>query len=130
LNLASIAGKMPGPLQSVYHGTKAFIHSWTEAIRSELKDSGITVTSLLPGATDTDFFNKAEMQESKIVQEEKLADPADVAKDGYEALMSGDDMVISGMKNKMQVGMSDLMPDSMVADKMKKQQEPVNKDKK
>lgn len=130
LNLASIAGKMPGPLQSVYHGTKAFIHSWTEAIRSELKDSGITVTSLLPGATDTDFFNKAEMQESKIVQEEKLANPADVAKDGYKALMSGDDMVISGMKNKMQVGMSDLMPDSTVADKMKKQQEPVNKDKK
>lgn len=125
LNLASIAGKLPGPRQAVYHGTKAFVHSFTEAIRSELKDSGVTITSLLPGATDTDFFNKAGMQESKIVQEGELADPAKVARDGYDALMSGDDMVISGFKNKMQVGMSNVMPDSAVADKMKKQQAPV-----
>lgn len=85
LNLASIASKTPGPWQSVYHGTKAFIYSFSEAIRYELKDSNITVTALLPGATDTDFFNKADMQESTIVQETSLADPADVAKDGYEA---------------------------------------------
>jgi short-subunit dehydrogenase len=129
LNVASIAGKLPGPLQAVYHGTKAFVHSFTEAIRSEVKDSGVTVTSLLPGATDTDFFNKADMQESKIVQSGDLADPAQVAKDGYDALMSGDDMVVSGFKNKMQVGMSNIMPDSKVADQMKKQQEPVGTDK-
>lgn len=125
LNLASIAGKVPGPLQSVYHGTKAFVHSFTESIRNELKDTGVTVTSLLPGATDTDFFNKAQMNESKIVQEGDLADPADVAADGYKALMNNDDMVISGMKNKAQVLLSNITPDEMVAEKMHKQQAPV-----
>jgi short-subunit dehydrogenase len=126
LNLSSIASKMPGPWQSVYHGTKAFVQSFTEAIRSEVKDSGVTITALLPGATDTDFFNKADMLDSKLVQEEKLYDPAEVAKDGYEALMKGDDMIVSGAKNKMQVAMSNVTPDAMLADKMKKQQEPVS----
>jgi uncharacterized protein len=125
MNLSSIAGKLPGPWQSVYHGTKAFVQSFTEAIRSELKDTGVTVTALLPGATDTDFFNKADMNSSKIVQEGELADAEGVAKDGYRALMSGDDMVISGMKNKIQVAMSNITPDAKVADKLKKQQEPV-----
>lgn len=125
LNVASIASKLPGPYQAVYHGTKAFVHSFNEAVRSEIKDSGVTLTSLLPGVTDTDFFNKAEMQDSKIVQEGGMADPADVAKDGYEALMAGDDMVISGFKNKMQVSLGNITPDSMVADAMKKQQEPA-----
>jgi short-subunit dehydrogenase len=127
LNVSSIASKTPGPWQSVYHGTKAFVQSFTEALRSEVKETGITVTALLPGATDTDFFNKASMQDSKIVQDkDKLADPAKVAKDGYEALMSGDDKVISGMKNKMSVGMSNMMTDSKAADMMKKQQARVN----
>jgi uncharacterized protein len=130
MNLSSIASKVPGPWQSVYHGTKAFIQSFTEAIRSEVKDSGVTITALLPGATDTDFFNKAGMNESKMVQESKLSDPADVARDGYEALMSGDDMVISGLKNKLQVAMGNVTPDAMAADKMKKQQEPVDTDNK
>ena len=124
LNVASIAGKLPGPLQSVYHGTKAFVHSFTEAIRSEVKDMGITVTSLLPGATETDFFNKADMLDAKNVKEGKLADPADVAKDGFDALMRGDDMVVSGFKNKMQVAMSNIMPDETVAPSVHKQQEP------
>lgn len=126
LNLSSIAGKTPGPYQSVYHGTKAFIQSFTEAIRSENKDSGVTITALLPGATETDFFNKADMQDSKILQS-GLADAAKVAKDGYEALMSGDDMVISGFKNKAMIGMTNITPDHLVADMMKKQQEPVDK---
>ncbi len=128
LNLSSIAGKVPGPWQAVYHGTKAFVQSFTEAVRSEVKDKGVIVTALLPGATDTDFFNKADMNDSKAVQDkEKLSNPADVAKDGYEALMRGDDMVISGFKNKVQVAMANLTPDEIVADNMKKQQEPVNK---
>lgn len=126
LNLSSIAGKTPGPYQSVYHGTKAFIQSFTEAIRSENKDNGVTITALLPGATETDFFNKADMQDSKILQS-GLSDAADVAKDGYEALMAGEDMVISGFKNKAMVGMSSITPDHLVADMMKKQQEPVDK---
>jgi short-subunit dehydrogenase len=125
LNLASIASKTPGPLQAVYHGTKAFVHSFTEAVRSEVKDLGITVTSLLPGATDTDFFHKADMLEAKNVKEGELAPASKVAKDGYDALMSGKDMVISGFKNKMQVAMSDVLPDEKVADQVKKQQSPV-----
>jgi len=127
LNLSSIAGKMPGPYQAVYHGTKAFIHFFSEAIRNELKDTHISVTSLLPGATDTDFFRKAGMESSKIVQEGELADPAIVAKDGYEALMAGKDMVVSGFKNKMQVAMGNITPDEMVTERMRKAQEPVTK---
>lgn len=129
LNVASIAGKIPGPLQSVYHGTKAFVHSFTEAIREEVKDSGVTITSLLPGATQTDFFAKADMLEAKNVKDKKLDDPADVARDGYEALMSGTDKVISGIKNKMQVAMSNVIPDSMVAANVHQQQSPAEADK-
>lgn len=128
LQLASIASKTPGPWQSVYHGTKAFILSFSEAIREELRDTNITVTALLPGATDTDFFNKAEMNDSKMVKENtSMGDPAEVAKDGYDALMAGDDKVISGFKNKMMVGMSNMMPDSTVAHNMYEQQKPVDK---
>jgi hypothetical protein len=130
MNLSSIASKTPGPWQSVYHGTKAFVQSFTEAIRSEVKDSGVTITALLPGATATDFFDKAEMLDSKIVREGKLDDAARVAKDGYEALMKGDDMVVSGIKNKLQVAMSNVTPDATLADKMKKQQAPVSSESK
>jgi short-subunit dehydrogenase len=127
LNLASIASKLPGPRQSVYHATKAFILSFSEALRSELSETNVTVTALLPGVTDTDFFRKAEMLDSKAVQDkEVMANPADVARDGYDALMAGDDKVISGFKNKVQVAASNLVPDSTVADMLKKQQEPVH----
>jgi short-subunit dehydrogenase len=129
LQLASIASQMPGPWQAVYHGTKAYVLSFTEALIRELKDSAVTMTALQPGATDTDFFNKAEMQESKIL-DTKLSDPVKVAKDGYEALMKGDDKIISGAKNKMMVGMSNIMPESAVAAQMDKMQEPRDKDKK
>lgn len=130
LNLSSIAGKVPGPYQSVYHGTKAFVQSFTEAIRAETADKGVTITALLPGATDTDFFAKAEMLDSKVVQDaSNLADPAEVAKDGYEALMAGKDMVVSGFKNKLQTMMAAVTPDAMAAKNMMKQQEPVNADK-
>ena len=128
LNLSSVASKMPGPWQAVYHGTKAFVQSFTEAIRQEVKDKGITVTALLPGATGTDFFNKAEMQDSKIVQG-KLDSPTKVARDGYDALMKGDDKVISGVKNKAEVAMMNVMTDEAVAKKTKKMQAPVSKDK-
>ncbi|WP_370898412.1 SDR family NAD(P)-dependent oxidoreductase [Chryseobacterium gossypii] len=126
LNLASIASKAPGPWHSVYHGTKAFILSWSEAIREELKDTGITVTALLPGPTDTDFFNKADMNESKIVEDkDSLASPEEVALDGYNALMNGDDKVISGLKNKMTVAMANMATDSMAAHRMAEMQKPV-----
>nr|WP_295924839.1 SDR family oxidoreductase [uncultured Dyadobacter sp.] len=126
LNLASVASKLPGPWQAVYHATKAFVLSFTEAVREEVKDTGITLTALMPGVTDTDFFNKADMQESKAVQDEdSMADPADVARDGFKALMEGKDRVISGLKNKVQVAMSNLTPDSVVAHQLSEQQKPV-----
>ncbi len=129
LNLGSVAGKLPGPWQSVYHGTKAFVLLFTSAIREELKDTGITITALMPGVTDTDFFNKAGMNESKAVQnKEAMANPANVAKDGYEALMAGDDRIISGFKNKVQVNMSSVVPDSAVAHELYEQQKPVESD--
>jgi short-subunit dehydrogenase len=128
LQLASIASQLPGPWQAVYHATKAYVLSFTEALISELKDSAVTLTALQPGATDTDFFNKAEMQESKIL-DSGLSDAEKVAKDGYKALMSGDDKVISGLKNKMMVGMSNVMPESAVANQMNKMQEPRDKGK-
>jgi short-subunit dehydrogenase len=127
LNLASIASKTPGPWQAVYHGTKAFVLSFSEALREELKETDITVTALLPGVTDTDFFNKADMNTSKAVQDESSkADPAGVAKDGYEALMAGKDKVISGLKNKIQMGLSSVMPDPVVAHNMNEMQKPVD----
>ena|SRR5690554_1186510 len=124
LNVGSIAGEMPGPWQAVYHGTKAFVHSWTEAIRNEIKDTDVTVTLLVPGATDTDFFAKAGMERSKIYLEEKLSDPAKVAQDGYKALMKGEEKVVSGFMNKAMVAMGNLAPDSLAAEAMRKQQEP------
>jgi short-subunit dehydrogenase len=127
LNTASIASKTPGPWQAVYHGTKAFVLSFTEAIREELRDTNITVTALMPGVTDTDFFNKADMLDSKAVQDkDAMSDPADVARDGYEALMAGKDKVISGFKNKIQVGMGNLTPDSLVAHQVNEQQKPID----
>ncbi|MDQ8051615.1 MAG: SDR family oxidoreductase [Pedobacter sp.] len=126
LNVASIAGKVPGPYQAVYHGTKAFVHSFNEAVANEIKDTAITLTSLLPGPTATDFFRKADMLDSKVVQEGEMADAATVAKDGYDAMMEGKDMVISGFKNKLQVGMSNILPDHVVAENMRKAQEPAS----
>lgn len=128
LNTASIAGTVPGPWQAVYHATKAFVLSFTEAIQDETKDTGVTITALLPGVTDTDFFNKADMNDANAVQDEDAkADPAKVAKDGYDALMAGKLKVVSGLKNKLQVAMSNVMPDEMLANQMAKQNEPVNK---
>lgn len=128
LNLSSVASKSPGPYQSIYHGTKAFVQSFTEALRNEVKDKGIVVTALLPGITDTDFFRKADMLGSKAVQDkDKMASAAAVAKDGYEALMAGKDMIVSGGLNKLQVGLSAITPDSIMAEAACKKQEPADK---
>lgn len=127
LQLASIASETPGPYQSVYHATKAYVLSFTEALINEVKDSGVTLTALQPGVTDTDFFAKADMLDSKAVQDKsKMASPADVAKDGYNALMKGDDKVVSGFKNKMQTAIGNVLPDTVLAEQVRKQQEPVD----
>ena len=125
LQLASIASELPGPWQAVYHGTKAYVLQLTESLIQELKDTNVSMTALQPGATDTDFFNKATMQESKIV-DGKLSDPAKVAKDGYRALMEGDDKVVSGLMNKVLIAGSNILPDTMLAKQMDKMQEPGN----
>ena len=127
LQLASIASELPGPWQAVYHATKAYVLSFTEALINELKETGVTITALQPGATDTDFFNKADMQNSKIL-DTKLSDPVKVAKDGYEALMKGDDKVVSGFKNKAMVAASNVIPDTMVAEQMNKMQKDKTRD--
>lgn len=123
LLLASIVSEIPSPLQAVYGGTKAYVLSFSEALRNELKDTAITVTALQPGATDTDFFNKAGALNSKIVTETNLADPEQVARDGYEALMSNDDKVVSGLKNKIKSAISNVIPDTTLAATMRKQSE-------
>jgi short-subunit dehydrogenase len=128
LQLASIVSEIPAPLQAVYGGTKQYVLSFTEALINEVKDTNVTLTALQPGATDTDFFNKAGAQDSKIATESNLADPADVARDGFEALMKGDDKVVSGLKNKIQSVMSNVMPDTMLAENMRKQSEERDKE--
>lgn len=128
LQLASIASELPGPWQAVYHATKAYVLSFTEALINELKESAVTMTALQPGATDTDFFNKADMLNSKIM-DTKMSDPAKVAKDGYQALMKGDDKIVSGFKNKAMVAMSNVMPDTAVAEQMNKMQKDKDSEK-
>lgn len=128
LNLASIASELPGPWQAVYHATKAFVLMLNESLQPELKDTGVTMTALQPGATETDFFNKADMENSKML-DQGLSDPAKVAKDGYQAMMKGDDKVVSGLKNKVMVGMNNVMPDSLMAAQMDKMQGPKDEEK-
>ena len=119
----SIAGFMPGAFQAIYNGTKAFMDSFSFALRNELKNSGVTVTCLMPGATDTDFFARAEMLDRKVGAGEK-DDPADVARVGFEAMMKGKGDVVSGMKNKIQSAMAALTPSSVLAEQHRKMAEP------
>ena len=119
----SIAGFEPGAFAAVYNGTKAFVDSFAAALCNELKDSGVTVTCLMPGVTDTAFFERADLMDTKIGEAEK-DDPADVAQVGFEAMMKGDDAVIYGWKNKLSVAEGRLMPSSRLAEQHRKQAEP------
>jgi short-subunit dehydrogenase len=119
----SIAGFIPGAFQADYNGTKAFINSFSFALRAELKDTGVTVTCLMPGATETEFFERADMLDTKIGQSEK-DDPADVAKVGFEAMMRGEGDVVAGWKNKIQITVANLLPAGMLAEQHRKQAEP------
>jgi short-subunit dehydrogenase len=99
LNLASLLSITPSPLMAVYAGTKAYVYNFTQSLINELKDTNVTVTALLPNATDTDFFNKAGAENTKVTDE--LQDPAMVAKDGYAAVMAGKNKIVpGGLKNK------------------------------
>jgi len=119
----SIAGFMPGSFQAVYNGTKAFLDSFSFAIRNELKDTGVTVTCLMPGATETDFFERADLLDTKIGQEKK-DDPAKVAKIGFEAMMRGDGDVVTGWQNKLMSAIALLTPSSVLAEQHRKMAQP------
>src|SRR3954466_4448263 len=119
----SIAGFMPGSYQAVYNGTKAFLDSFSYALREELRDTGVTVTCLMPGATETEFFERADLMDTRIGTEKKM-DPAEVAKQGYEAMMNGEGEVITGWKNKMQAAMAHVMPADQLAKQHTKEAAP------
>ncbi|MFC6490974.1 SDR family NAD(P)-dependent oxidoreductase [Nitratireductor sp. GCM10026969] len=119
----SIAGFMPGSFQAVYNATKAFIDSFSWALRNELKDTDITVTCLMPGPTDTEFFDRAEMEDTRLGTSDK-DDPAKVARAGFDAMMKGESGVVTGFSNKMQAAMAHLMPADWLAEKHRKMAAP------
>jgi short-subunit dehydrogenase len=111
----SIAGLMPGTYQAVYNGSKAFLDSFAFALRHELKDSGVSVTVLMPGATETDFFERADMMDTKVGTAKK-DDPADVAKNGWDAMIAGRGEVVSGWQNKLQAAIAHITPAGRLAE--------------
>ena len=119
----SIAGYMPGTFQAVYNGTKAFIDNFAIALRHELSETGVTVTLLMPGPTETKFFERADLLDTKVGQQEK-DDPADVARDGFEAMMAGEEQVVSGWKNKLQTTAANVLPAGTLAEQHRKMAEP------
>jgi short-subunit dehydrogenase len=119
----SIAGFLPGTYQAVYNGTKAFIDSFSFALRHELKDTGVTVTCLMPGPTDTEFFERADMLDTRVGQGKK-DDPAFVAKVGYDAMMKGEGDVVAGLKNKLQTAAAAITPAGILAEQHRRQAEP------
>ena len=125
----SIAGYIPGSYQAVYNGSKAFIDSFSYALREELRNTRITVTVLMPGPTETEFFERAELMDTKVGVQEK-DDPAKVAKDGYDAMLAGEGGVVSGWQNKMQVAAAGIMPPERMAKKHTELTEPGSANKK
>jgi len=112
---SSIASTMPGSFNAVYNASKAFIQSFSQAIREELKDSGVTVTALMPGPTDTNFFHRANMDDTKVGTGEK-DNPEEVARAGFEALLAGKDHVVAGsLKNTVQATLAHVLPDTVTA---------------
>lgn len=118
---ASVASVTPTPLLTVYGATKAFVYAFSQGLREELRERGVTVTALMPGPTDTNFFERADAQDSKIVDD--VADPADVAKAGYTALMKGESHVITPLKYKVQTKINQVIPEDMVAKQTHKMHE-------
>ena len=119
----SIAGHIAGAFQAVYNGSKAFVDSFADALNNELKVSGVTVTCLKPGATETEFFARADMMDTKVGTMKK-DDPADVAKTGYDAMMKGERSVIHGLSNKLQVATASVLGGGVSAEMHRKQAEP------
>lgn len=119
----SIAGLMPGSFQAVYNASKAFDDSLSDALRNELKDSGVTVTVLMPGATETEFFKRGDLMDTKVGAQEK-DDAAKVARDGYDAMEKNEAHVVSGWKNKLQALISHVTPQAVLAELHRSMAEP------
>jgi short-subunit dehydrogenase len=121
---SSVAATAPGPFHSVYAASKAFLASFAQGLREELRDTGVSVTTLMPGPTDTEFFDRAGMQDTKVATGEK-DDPAQVARQGFEALMKGDDHVVAGsLRNKVQAIAGKVASDPVKAKLMRTMTEP------
>src|ERR1700710_1425796 len=119
----SIAGFTPGSFQAVYNGSKAFLNSFSFALREELKDTKVTVTCLMPGATETEFFERADMMDTSVGTAKK-DDAGEVAKIGFDAMMKGESDVVSGWKNKIQTSVANVMPNEILASQHRKMAEP------
>jgi len=123
LIVGSIAGFMPGTFQAVYNGTKALLDSFSMALRAELADTGISVTCLMPGPTETEFFERADMLDTRVGTAHKQ-EPAQVAKVGFEAMMHGTGQVVSGWQNKLQAAIAHVAPAAVLAQAHRKQAAP------
>jgi uncharacterized protein len=125
---SSIASTMPGSFQAVYNASKSFLQSFAEALQEELRDSGVTVTSLMPGPTETDFFRRADMEDTRVGASSK-DDPAQVAKQGFEALMKGERRVVAGsLSTRAQEAAGKVLPDALKAKAHRRMAEPGSAD--
>jgi uncharacterized protein len=121
---SSIASTMPGAYQAVYNASKSFVQSLALALREELKDTEVTVTALMPGPVETEFFERADMLDTKVGTSDK-DDPEDVARDGFEALMAGKERVVShAFSTKLQGRAARVLPDSVKAKMHRQMAEP------
>jgi short-subunit dehydrogenase len=125
----SVAGYIPGAFQAVYNGTKAFVDSFTEALRNEIKHSdGVTLTTLMPGPVDTEFFARGDMLDTQVGADPHKSDPADVAKDGWDAVMGGKASIFSGWKTKVQGVLANVVPGAILAEQHRRMAEPGSAD--
>ena len=121
----SVAGYIPGSFQAVYNGSKAFVDSFVAAVQNEIKDAdGVTLTNLMPGPTDTEFFERGDMMDTSVGTDPKKEDPAVTAKNGWDALLAGDAAVVSGWKNKLQTTLANVTPNAVLAEQHRKMAEP------
>jgi short-subunit dehydrogenase len=121
----SIAGFQPGAFHAVYNGSKAFVDSFSIALRNELKDTNVTVSCLMPGPTDTEFFERAHMETTRVANDPRMMmQPDEVARIGFQAMLKGEADVVAGVRNKMQVAMSKVMPAQATAQMHRKLAEP------
>jgi short-subunit dehydrogenase len=117
---SSIASQAPEPFQAVYGASKAFVQSLAMALREELSDSGVSVTALLPGPTDTEFFDRADMTDTKLGATDKKDDPAQVARQGFDALMKGEASVFAGSLSSKAMGRLSAVTPGPLATKVKR----------